>query len=90
MYSGTAVVGGLLTLFVGAQPAQARQGSAADVQSLAVDTTRAILIGQQSGAPEYEFSGINGALGVPGGDIVVANCGSSQLRRYDRSGTYVG
>jgi len=46
-------------------------------------------IGLLEGAEAYVLHGVVDALRQSNGNIVVANCGSSELRIYDASGTHV-
>jgi len=46
-------------------------------------------IGELEGSPEYLFSRIRGVVGLAGGTLVVSDGGSSTLRWYDDSGSYL-
>lgn len=46
-------------------------------------------VGVVDGAPEYMFSGIVGVATLPGGVVAVADVGSSQIRLYDSTGTFL-
>ena len=46
-------------------------------------------IGTAIGNPDYQLYGVVGAVRLGTGDIVLADGGSGELRRYDRDGTFV-
>ncbi len=46
-------------------------------------------IGKAVGDPGYQLYGVVGAVRLSTGDIVLADGGSGELRRYDRDGTFV-
>jgi len=48
-----------------------------------------VSIGVAEGAEEYQLFRANGALRLPGGDILIINGGTSELRFYDSTGTYL-
>jgi len=54
-----------------------------------VDTTPMVSIGVVEGPAEYRFSGISGVVGLPKGEIAVADNGSGQVRFYDANGRFV-
>ena len=54
-----------------------------------VDEPPLLEIGTAIGNPEYQLHGVVGAVRLSTGDIVVADGGSGELRRYDRDGTFV-
>lgn len=54
-----------------------------------ISTTPAMRLGGLDAAPEYEFYNVTGGLVLPGGGIVIANDGSSELRFYDATGRYL-
>jgi hypothetical protein len=54
-----------------------------------ISTTPAMRLGGLDAAPEYEFYNVTGGLVLPGGGIVIANEGSSELRFYDAAGRHV-
>jgi hypothetical protein len=45
-------------------------------------------IGQSDGASEYQFHRVEGALRLDDGRVIVADAGSSEIRFYDRDGTF--
>ena len=45
-------------------------------------------IGTVTGAPEYQFTEVVAAVRLSNGDIVVADRGASELRRYDATGSF--
>jgi hypothetical protein len=47
-------------------------------------------LGAADSAPEYEFAGIEGALRLPDGRIVVADAGSREIRFYGADGGFLG
>ncbi len=55
-----------------------------------LDGPPTLRIGVVAGAPEYQFSRIAGVVLSPDGSITVADGGSSQIRTFDASGTFVG
>ena len=46
-------------------------------------------IGTAIGDPDYQLDDVVGAVRLGGGDIVLGDAGSGELRRYDRDGTFV-
>ena len=46
-------------------------------------------IGTVSGAPEYQLANVAAAVRLSNGDIVVADYGASELRRYDAQGVFL-
>ena len=46
-------------------------------------------IGTVSGAPEYQLANVAAAVRLSNGDIVVADRGASELRRYDAEGVFL-
>lgn len=46
-------------------------------------------IGEESGSPEYLFSGVVGAVRLPDGRIAVANRSTGEIRIYDAAGRFV-
>ncbi len=54
-----------------------------------VDDEPFVEIGSISGAPEYQFANVVGAVRLSNGDIVVADYGASELRRYDAQGVFL-
>lgn len=54
-----------------------------------VDDEPLVEIGAVDGAPEYQFAKVVAAVRTSGGDIVVADQGASELRRYDAEGVFL-
>ncbi|MXW16683.1 MAG: hypothetical protein F4X60_09185 [Gemmatimonadetes bacterium] len=54
-----------------------------------VDDEPLVEIGSVSGAPEYQFAKAVAAVRLASGDIVVADYGASELRRYDAEGVFI-
>ena len=54
-----------------------------------VDDEPLVEIGTVDGAPEYRFAKVVAAARLSGGDIVVADYGASELRRYDAEGVFI-
>ena len=54
-----------------------------------VDEEPLVEIGTVSGAPEYQFAKVVAAVRLANGDIVVADQGASELRRYDAEGVFI-
>jgi hypothetical protein len=54
-----------------------------------VETEPAVAIGEVEGNPEYQLHRVTGALRLSDGNIIVANSGSSEIRYYDSTGTYI-
>ena len=54
-----------------------------------VDPEPLVEIGTVMGAPEYEFAKAVAAVRLSNGDIVVADYGASELRRYDAEGVFM-
>ena len=54
-----------------------------------VDDEPFVEIGTISGAPEYQFANVVAAVRLSNGDIVVADYGASELRRYDAQGVFL-
>lgn len=54
-----------------------------------VDDEPLVEIGTVSGAPEYQFAKVIAAARLTNGDIVVADYGASELRRYDSEGVFI-
>jgi len=53
-----------------------------------VDDEPVLEIGTVTGAPEYQFTEVVAAVRLGNGDIVVADRGASELRRYDATGSF--
>ena len=54
-----------------------------------IDPEPLVEIGTVTGAPEYEFAKVVAAVRLSNGDIVVADYGASELRRYDAEGVFM-
>lgn len=59
------------------------------LDALTVGDAPLVSIGVSSGRPEEELFGVSDATILPDGRIVVANCGTGELRWFDPSGDYV-
>lgn len=55
----------------------------------AVDDEPLVEIGTVDGAPEYRFAKVVAAVRLSNGDIVVADQGAAELRRYDAEGGFI-
>jgi len=53
-----------------------------------VDPEPLVEIGTVTGAPEYQFSEVVGAVRLGNGSVVVADRGASELRGYDAAGSF--
>jgi len=62
---------------------------AQDLPTLVTDVRPLLSIGVVDGAEPYLLNGVAGALRQSDGRVVVANCGSSELRFYDAAGLHV-
>ncbi len=54
-----------------------------------VDEVPLLEIGLEDGPPEYQFSGVEGALRLPDGHVVVADAGSREIRFFDADGRFL-
>lgn len=54
-----------------------------------LDSVPMLAIGVEEGAPEFELSNVTAVQSLPGGAIVVANSGTSELRVFDADGRFI-
>lgn len=57
-------------------------------ESWTVESEPLLEIGTVTGSPEYQFTDVVAAVRLSDGDIVVADRGASELRRYDAAGLF--
>lgn len=72
----------------GARGQQSRGGTR-NLPTFVVAPEPDVTIGTEEGPKAYDLSGVTGALRLPTGSIVVANCQSDQLRYFDHDGRFL-
>lgn len=73
----------------GVRIVESRRPAAGDADAWRVDEQPTVEVGVAEGAPEYQLSGVRGAVRLANGAVVVANGHSRELRFYDARGRFV-